>query len=59
MLEQIYAGLQALGVLTIILFAFIVASSIETGRQNDARRAALDNERSNTERKKESPPDTT
>ncbi|HEY9757248.1 MAG TPA: hypothetical protein V6C97_18920 [Oculatellaceae cyanobacterium] len=42
MLDQIYGALQVLGVLTILLICVIVGCSIETGRENDRRRAARD-----------------
>lgn len=42
MFDQIYGALQVLGVLTILLICVIVGCSIETGRENDRRRAVRD-----------------
>ncbi len=48
--HQLYQALQGLGILTILFFCFIIAASVETGRENDARRARAKAERE-TERR--------
>jgi hypothetical protein len=45
MIQQFYNAMQGLGCLTILLIIVIVACSLETGRENDRRRAERDAQR--------------